>query len=53
VKTVRQKLFPENIPQERYENFSSLVISWGLGLISQIKENIDPFSCQHMVLTED
>jgi uncharacterized protein YllA (UPF0747 family) len=53
VKAVKQKLFPENIPQERYENFSALVNSWGFDLIGQVKENIDPFALQHMVLAEN
>jgi bacillithiol biosynthesis cysteine-adding enzyme BshC len=53
VKTVRQKLFPENIPQERYENFSVFANSWGFDFISKVKENIDPFASQHMILTED
>jgi bacillithiol biosynthesis cysteine-adding enzyme BshC len=53
VKAARQKLFPENVPQERYENFSGLVNSWGFDLISQVKENIDPFASHHMILTEN
>ncbi|MGZ4038207.1 MAG: bacillithiol biosynthesis cysteine-adding enzyme BshC, partial [Bacteroidia bacterium] len=37
IKTLRSKLFPEGIPQERYDNFSMYYVKWGSGFLDEIK----------------
>jgi bacillithiol biosynthesis cysteine-adding enzyme BshC len=52
LKTIRQKLFPEGIPQERFDNFSVFYLRYGQDLMNNLKSIIDPLSLQQTVLTE-
>lgn len=49
---IKQRLFPKNIPQERYENFSSLYLSYGKDFFKEIKDKTDPFLLEQTVFTE-
>ncbi|WP_317898617.1 bacillithiol biosynthesis cysteine-adding enzyme BshC [Aurantibacillus circumpalustris] len=49
---IKQKLFPKNVPQERYENFSSLYLSYGKSFIREIKENCDPLLLEQTIFAE-
>jgi bacillithiol biosynthesis cysteine-adding enzyme BshC len=40
IRTVKAKLFPNGIPQERVENFSTYYNKWGAEFLSSLKENI-------------
>jgi bacillithiol biosynthesis cysteine-adding enzyme BshC len=40
IKSVKAKLFPNGIPQERVENFSTYYNKWGSEFLSSLKENI-------------
>jgi bacillithiol biosynthesis cysteine-adding enzyme BshC len=50
---IKQKLFPKNVPQERYENFSSLYLNYGKHFLKAIKENTDPFLLEQNIFIEE
>ncbi len=50
---IKQHLFPKNVPQERYENFSSFYLSYGKAFLDEIKEKTDPFLLEQSIFTED
>lgn len=49
---VKQKLFPNAVPQERFENFSGFYLKYGVAFLSQLKENIHPFALDHKLFIE-
>lgn len=49
----KERLFPNNVPQERYENFSSLYIRYGKQFMHEIKTNTDPFLFEQVIFSED
>jgi bacillithiol biosynthesis cysteine-adding enzyme BshC len=49
---VKQKLFPNAVPQERFENFSGFYLKYGAAFLSQVKENIRPFALDHKLFIE-
>ncbi len=53
IKTVKQKLFPDNVPQERFENFSSFFLKYGSYFISELKTKLNPFVLEQKVLVEE
>ncbi|MCE3228086.1 MAG: bacillithiol biosynthesis cysteine-adding enzyme BshC [Bacteroidetes bacterium] len=53
LKAIKEKLFPGNGPQERYDNFSAHYLKWGGELFTALKENIQPLSLQHSSLIEE
>jgi uncharacterized protein YllA (UPF0747 family) len=53
IKTIRQKLFPSGVPQERHENFSSFYLKYGKDFFETLKQNIRPFSYSQGILTEE
>ena len=53
LKDIKQSLFPTNIPQERFENFSSFYISYGKDFFRKIKGGLDPFNFEHVLFTEE
>ncbi len=53
LRTIKQKLFPGGIPQERAENFSAAYLSWGGAFFGLLKENIKPLDLKHVVITEE
>ena len=40
IKTIKSKLFPDGVPQERYENFSMHYAKWGNGFMDALKQNL-------------
>lgn len=53
VKTIKEKLFPDKIPQERFDNFSMYYIKWGKGFINELKKHIKVLKTQHLSLIEE
>jgi len=53
IKTIKQKLFPANIPQERFDNFSNYVIKYGFTFIDEVKEKINVFEFNQKLIIED
>jgi len=50
---IKQRLFPKNTPQERYENFSSLYLTYGKKILEEIKEKTDPFLLEQSIFIEE
>jgi bacillithiol biosynthesis cysteine-adding enzyme BshC len=50
---IKEKLFPSNTPQERYENFTSFYLSYGKNFIKELKEKTDPLQLEYILLTEE
>lgn len=53
IKTVKERLFPNNVPQERHENFSSLYIKYGKSFFDELKANLNPFILEQKLFVED
>ncbi len=53
LKTVQQKLFPQNGLQERTDNFMQYYTSMGGEFISLLKNELDPLDKDFIVITED
>jgi len=41
IKSIKSKLFPDGVPQERLENFSSQYAKWGDGFMDAMKKNLN------------
>jgi bacillithiol biosynthesis cysteine-adding enzyme BshC len=52
IKNIKQKMFPSNVPQERFENFSTYYLKFGFTFIDAVKDSIEPFDFSHKILTE-
>jgi bacillithiol biosynthesis cysteine-adding enzyme BshC len=52
IKNIRSKLFPENIPQERYDNFSMYYTKYGKGFIEEIKRQTEGNNLEYVILKE-
>ena len=52
IKNIRSKLFPENIPQERYDNFSMYYTKYGKGFIEEIKKQTEGNELKYIILKE-
>jgi bacillithiol synthase len=50
--TAYARFFPVNLPQERYENFSTYYLRYGEGFFDAIKDQLDPLLFSHVLLTE-
>lgn len=53
IKNIKQKLFPENLFQERYDNFIPYYLKYGDGFIKTLKENLDIFDARLLICTEE
>jgi bacillithiol biosynthesis cysteine-adding enzyme BshC len=53
IKNIKLRLFPNGIPQERYENFSSLYLKYGPSFLTELKEFIDPFAIDQKIAIEE
>jgi bacillithiol biosynthesis cysteine-adding enzyme BshC len=53
ISKLKQKLFPEGVPQERHENFSSFYIKYGSSFLEAIKSTADPLLLKHVILLEE
>jgi bacillithiol synthase len=52
ITTIKDKLFPSGSPQERKENFLPFYLNWGDVFFAILKENLDPFNKQFIVISE-
>lgn len=53
IRQIKNTLFPGNVPQERYENFSSFYLSFGKKFIETLKDELDPLELSQTVLLEE
>lgn len=53
IRAIKSALFPNNVPQERHENFSSFYLSYGKHFIETLKEKLNPFVQEQFLLVED
>ncbi|MCC6370428.1 MAG: bacillithiol biosynthesis cysteine-adding enzyme BshC [Bacteroidia bacterium] len=53
IKSIKSKLFPENVPQERHENFSSIYIKFGKAFFTALKKHIQPLQAEQKLLIEE
>ena len=52
IKKLKEKLFPDNVLQERVENFIPYYIKHGSNYIEMLKENCKPFGGKFVVVEE-
>lgn len=52
IRSVKEKLFPGNSLQERYDNFIPFYFKYGNDFIATLKENLNPVEQQFTVLSE-
>lgn len=53
IASIKDNLFPKNVPQERYENFSSLYLSYGKAFFDLLKKELNPFALEQLLFTEE
>lgn len=51
IKKIREKLFPQNNLQERFENFIPYYLTYGRGFFDMLMENLDPLEKRLTVFT--
>lgn len=49
---IKQKLFPDHLPQERHDNFSSFYLTYGKLWLNELYKHLDPFTQQQVILNE-
>lgn len=53
IKNIRQKLFPENEPQERIENFSSFFLKYGREFFEVLSQELQPFDHRQILIVDE
>ncbi|MFO0434815.1 MAG: bacillithiol biosynthesis BshC, partial [Sphingobacteriaceae bacterium] len=53
IKTIRTKLFPENIPQERFDNVSMYISKYGMKFIDELKIALGENELSYVILKEN
>lgn len=53
IKNIKNKLFPNQSPQERYENFSSFYLNYGEDFFKNLFEKLDPFYNEMLIIEEN
>lgn len=53
VRSIKEKLFPGKIPQERYDNFAMYYVKWGPEFLSFLKKNLNPLLLKHFSVIEE
>lgn len=53
VKKIKEKFFPENILQERYENILAMYSKYGDDFLSQLALHVDPLEKKFILLVEE
>lgn len=53
MKSIKEKLFPGLVPQERHYNFSMFYLKYGSDFFKILFEYLDPLNLQYLVLTEE
>ncbi len=52
IKTSKQKLFPNNLPQERVDNFAAFYLKYGTDFFDELKKITNPLNLKHTILSE-
>jgi bacillithiol biosynthesis cysteine-adding enzyme BshC len=52
INNIKHKIYPNSIPQERFENFSGFYLKYGKHFISELKNHIGPFNINHKILID-
>lgn len=52
IKTIKAKLFPEGIPQERYDNISAYLSKFGMNFIDELKGLLGDNELKYLILKE-
>lgn len=52
IKKIKEKIFPQDVLQERYDNFIPYYLKYGDELIKGLKSAFDPFSYELLILKE-
>jgi bacillithiol synthase len=52
LKKIKEKLFPNNIPQERFDNFIPYYLQYGDLFFDTLKENLNPFNEKFIIFKE-
>ena len=53
ITTVKHTLFPNAMPQERHENFSTFYLKYGPSFFKTLEQVIDPFKIDQKILIEE
>lgn len=53
IKNIRAKLFPENIPQERFDNVSMYISKYGMKFIDELKTALGENELNYIILNEN
>lgn len=53
IKAVKQKLFPNAVPQERYDNYSVFYLKYGKAFFTTLKASLNPLILEQKVLVEE
>lgn len=52
IESIRQRLFPKGVPQERLDNFAAFYLHYGPAFFTAIKKAVEPFVLDHKILVE-
>lgn len=52
INSIKHKIYPNSIPQERFENFSGFYLKYGKHFIAELKNHISPFNINHKILID-
>ncbi len=53
IKKIKEKLFPGNVLQERYDNFIPYYLKYGKEFITELKRDLNPLEFKFTILAED
>lgn len=53
IKNIKQKLFPNTTPQERFDNFATFYLKYGNDFFTELKKIANPLDLKHLILVED
>ena len=53
VRTMKEKLFPTQIPQERHYNFAMFYLKYGEEFFEVLYQNLDPFRLKYIIIREN
>lgn len=52
LKKIKEKLFPDSVPQERHYNFAMLYLYYGNSFLEYLMETLDPFLQKYLIISE-
>lgn len=53
IKNLKSKLFPNSLPQERFDNFASYYLAYGDRFFEELLNSMNPFDPKMLILEED